>query len=285
MVTESSFSAQIKDIFFNHRDRFSRETFAVTLTALMLFTAITTPFLYKLCSLFLPFFLVLILTIGYAVGVTYAMFVLYIKRLHDLDRTGWLSILILFPFLNIVLTAYLCFKRGTPGSNSYGDSLTYEGPLFLLFLCYGVLCLYGLAMLVGLFYWKKIGRIGNTGQGVQQMISILPKSAREELKDNPRAMGALFIDNQFTAAAASITENRVLIRGVDSKQIIQRALLDGKQVTVRFPDNTMANITRLIAANDSLSVQMAVFEIDKPLGVPAKLNERNKKLLEEMKAY
>ena len=285
MIAESSFSAQIKDIFLNHRDRFSRETFAVTLTALMLFTAITTPFLYKLCSLFLPLFFVLILTIGYAAGVTYAMFVLYIKRLHDLDRTGWLSILILVPFLNIMFTAYLCFKRGTPGPNDYGDSLTYEGPLLLLLLCYGVLCLYGLAMLAGLFYWKKIGRIGNTGQGVQQMISILPKSAREELKDNPRAMGALFIDNQFTAAAASITENRILVRGVDSKRIIQKALLNRKQVTVRFSDNTMANITRLIAANDSLSVQMAVFEIDKPLGVPAKLSERNKKLLEEMKAY
>ena len=284
-MEENSFSDKIKNIFFDHKERFSRETFAITLTALLLFTAFTSPFIYKLCSLFLPFILVLFLVLAYVAGNIYAMFVLYIKRLHDLNRAGWLSVLILFPFLNIYFTAWLCLKKGTIGPNDYGGSLNYEGPRFLLYLCYGVLCFYGLAMVAGLFYWKKLGHIENTGSGVQQMISVLPKEVREELKNNPKAMGALFIENKFTTAAVSITENRVLVRGVDFKRIIEAALSENKPVEVRFSDNSMANITKLITANDSLSVQMAVFEIDKPIGVPAKLREENRKLLEEMKAY
>ena len=285
MYGQKSFSDKIKDIFFNHRDRFSRETFTITFTALLLFMFITTPFVYKLCSLFLPKFMIILLAIAYVVCMIYSMFVLSIKRLHDLNITGWLSILILIFPLNMFFWAYLCLRKGDPGTNNYGNSLEYEGPSFILFLCYAVLCLYAVGTGVGLFYAKKLRNIQNTVQGAQKLVSILPKKLQEEVKESPRVMGALFVDNQFTAPVVSITENRVLVRGVNFKQVIQAALSQKRKVEIRFPDNSLTNVTKFIVSNDSMSVQMAVFEIDKPIGTPAKLSEKNRQLLENMNAF
>ena len=282
----SSFKEKIKDIFFNSEGRFSRETFLITFIGLMLFTAITSPYLYKLCNLFLPKFLIILLGIVYVIYVIYATVVICIKRLHDLNLTGWISILSLFYPLNLLFFAYLCIKKGKDENNKYGEEpLNYAGPPFILYFCYGLFGLFAIATGVSLFYATKLRGISNTGAGVQKMIDVLPKQAQEQLKDKPRGMGGLFIDNQLVSAAVPITKDRVLIRGVQIKLTIKIALSEGKKVEVRFPDNSMANITKLLVANDSMSVQMAVFEIDKPIGTPTKLGDRNRGLLEKMNAY
>ena len=46
---------------------------------------------------------------------------LFVRRLHDLNHTGWWSICALVPYLNIVFAAYLFFFKGTNGSNKYGQ--------------------------------------------------------------------------------------------------------------------------------------------------------------------
>ena len=44
-----------------------------------------------------------------------------IKRLHDLNRSGWWSLLILIPYLNFVIYFLLLgFIKGTDGENRYG---------------------------------------------------------------------------------------------------------------------------------------------------------------------
>ena len=290
MHEEDSFLDRIKEVFFNPNGRFSRETFVITFTGLLLFASITSPLLYKLCGLFLPVFIINLLALGYVGYIIYAFFVIYIKRLHDLNLTGWLSLIILFPVLNFFFTIYLCIKDGSPGQNKHGDSLLYDGPSVLLFLCYAVLGLYALGTGAGLIYWKKMRNIPNTGAGVQQVMNIIPKNLmpeklQEDLKNNPRAMGLLFIDNQFTAPAVSITKTRVLIRGIHVYKMIQVALREGKKLEIRFSDNSVANVTKFIASDDSLSVQMAVFEIDKPLGTPAPLHKENRNLLENINAF
>lgn len=290
MYNEDSLLDKIKEVFFNSKGRFSRETFAITFTGLLLFASITSPLLYKLCGLFLPIFLVNLIALGYVGYLTYAFFIIYIKRLHDLNLTGWLSLIILFPFLNFFFTIYLCIKDGSPGQNKYGDSLLYDGPSVLLFFCYAVLGLYAIGTGVGLIYWKKMRNIPHTGEGVQQVMNIIPKNLmsekiKEDLKNNPRSMGLLFIDNQFTAPVVSITKTRVLIRGIHVYKMIRIALRSGKRLEIRFSDNSVANVTKFIASDDSLSVQMAVFEIDKSLGTPAPLHEENRKLLENINAF
>lgn len=44
-----------------------------------------------------------------------------VKRLHDLDKSGWLYLLVLVPVVNFVFALYLLFADGTVGPNQYGD--------------------------------------------------------------------------------------------------------------------------------------------------------------------
>ena len=47
-------------------------------------------------------------------------FILIIQRLHDLDKSGWLSLIILVPLANLFLLVFLIFFKGTEGRNKYG---------------------------------------------------------------------------------------------------------------------------------------------------------------------
>ncbi len=52
------------------------------------------------------------------VGVPGVM--LMIRRLHDLNRTGWLWIFSVIPFINLALFVYVLFFKGTTGPNRFG---------------------------------------------------------------------------------------------------------------------------------------------------------------------
>lgn len=47
-------------------------------------------------------------------------FVMSIRRLNDLDKTGWLCLLSLVPFVNILFAIWVIFFPGDKGENSYG---------------------------------------------------------------------------------------------------------------------------------------------------------------------
>ena len=44
-----------------------------------------------------------------------------IRRLHDINITGWATIALFIPFLGILGVIYLCWKHGDVGSNQYGE--------------------------------------------------------------------------------------------------------------------------------------------------------------------
>jgi uncharacterized membrane protein YhaH (DUF805 family) len=46
--------------------------------------------------------------------------IVVVRRLHDLDRSGWQIWLFLVPIYNIYLGALLLFKKGTEGNNRFG---------------------------------------------------------------------------------------------------------------------------------------------------------------------
>ncbi len=43
-----------------------------------------------------------------------------VKRLHDMDMSGWLVLIGLIPFINLILGLCLLFVPGTEGKNQYG---------------------------------------------------------------------------------------------------------------------------------------------------------------------
>jgi uncharacterized membrane protein YhaH (DUF805 family) len=56
---------------------------------------------------------------GFAAGVGNLAFVVP-RRLHDLDRPAWHTVLVLVPFYNLYLGFQLLFLRGTIGANHFG---------------------------------------------------------------------------------------------------------------------------------------------------------------------
>jgi uncharacterized membrane protein YhaH (DUF805 family)/Tfp pilus assembly major pilin PilA len=62
----------------------------------------------------------LIVLIPVYVAIIVFSFILIIQRLHDLNKTGWMSLLMLIPFANLYLLVLLIFFKGTPGRNDYG---------------------------------------------------------------------------------------------------------------------------------------------------------------------
>lgn len=72
----------------------------------------------------------IIAILGFAVvyiAFLYFIFVFAIRRLHDLNQTGWLSLLFLVPLVNIIFGLYILFAKGTPGPNNYGPQRITQG--------------------------------------------------------------------------------------------------------------------------------------------------------------
>lgn len=62
---------------------------------------------------------------GLIMGVAYIALlvftvILIIQRLHDLDKSGWMSLLMFVPLVNVFFAIYVLFWPGTPGTNNFG---------------------------------------------------------------------------------------------------------------------------------------------------------------------
>lgn len=49
------------------------------------------------------------------------MFSVIVRRLHDLGKSGWLSLLVFVPLANVIMGIILIFKPGNRESNKYGS--------------------------------------------------------------------------------------------------------------------------------------------------------------------
>lgn len=64
-------------------------------------------------------FPMLLLGIVY-IAMIYFSFIFAIRRLHDLNQSGWLSLLMLIPLVNLGLAVYLTFAKGDEHENQFG---------------------------------------------------------------------------------------------------------------------------------------------------------------------
>ncbi|MFU8925776.1 DUF805 domain-containing protein [Acinetobacter puyangensis] len=75
----------------------------------------------------------------------YFAFVFAIRRLHDLNITGWISLLLLIPVVNVILYLFLIFAPGTKAPNRFGPirpSKSWEvalGWIYVAFIILGIL--------------------------------------------------------------------------------------------------------------------------------------------------
>ena len=136
----NSLKSNIKNLFFNAYGRLSRENFVVAFAIVALFT-IMTPIFTRLCGALFPGFLAGFIALACWIYIIYAHFVICIKRLHDMNLTGWLSIFVLPLYIPVV---FLVLKKGNPESNQYGEPSNYTGEPFILKASYVILALYSI---------------------------------------------------------------------------------------------------------------------------------------------
>ena len=65
-------------------------------------------------------FLAMTLTFFVSLPLSIGSFMVGIRRLHDLNRTGWFMLLVFIPIVNLLFAIYLLFFKGTEGYNNYG---------------------------------------------------------------------------------------------------------------------------------------------------------------------
>lgn len=119
----------LKDSFTNTHDRMNRKAYIIRL---LIWGAIN----FVLYFIGPGSYLMAVLSQDVGVAATFGVFGLIcsvimiisiipnilaaIRRLHDLNHSGWMYLLFLIPIVNFFFGLYLLFARGTYGDNSYG---------------------------------------------------------------------------------------------------------------------------------------------------------------------
>lgn len=104
----------------------------------------------------------IVLGVAYVVFFYYAI-VLGIRRLHDLNKTGWLTLLWLVPVINIIFLIYLMAAKGTLGANDYGLSRvtkSWEKVAGIVYIILTVLSIVALGMVAVNSYQTYTERAG-----------------------------------------------------------------------------------------------------------------------------
>ncbi len=64
---------------------------------------------------------VAIVAVVFYVAMIIYMFSLIVRRLHDIDWSGWASLLMIIPVVNLVMMLVILFVPGTKGVNRFGN--------------------------------------------------------------------------------------------------------------------------------------------------------------------
>ena len=116
----------VNDSVLNAAGRFSRFSYlgwnGLLLLVMMLLgiiVAIALPSSAPDTNQDIPIFAMIILGILY-IALIYFSFIFAVRRLHDRNHSGWLSLLMLVPFVNIAMALYLTFAKGDAYANQFG---------------------------------------------------------------------------------------------------------------------------------------------------------------------
>ncbi|WP_336953658.1 DUF805 domain-containing protein [Acinetobacter sp. AS167] len=61
------------------------------------------------------------------IALIYFSFIFIIRRLHDKNQSGWLSLLMFIPLVNLFFFIYLSCAKGDTGANNYGAPRITQG--------------------------------------------------------------------------------------------------------------------------------------------------------------
>lgn len=88
-------------------------------------------------------------TILLYIPILVVSFILAKRRLNDLDHSGWWSIVMFIPFLNILIGLYLVFGPGTAGTNRFGKQPN-KNPTWLFLVIFFPIVIFGIMAAVAI---------------------------------------------------------------------------------------------------------------------------------------
>ncbi|MEN9867732.1 MAG: hypothetical protein RL748_3322 [Pseudomonadota bacterium] len=76
--------------------------------------------------------------------------ILSIRRLNDLDQSGWLSLLNFVPLINLLFWLFLLVASGTKGSNRFGPEPCANSTLIIVVACIFPIGIFGIGILAAI---------------------------------------------------------------------------------------------------------------------------------------
>lgn len=112
----------IKEMFLTTQGRLNRKPYILRglfLWILSLVTSSGMDIAGESNSLVMNLLSLVLFVLFIALGV--ATIMLVIRRWHDLGKSGWFTLLLFIPLVNLFVAIYLWVKKGDEGPNEYGD--------------------------------------------------------------------------------------------------------------------------------------------------------------------
>lgn len=63
-----------------------------------------------------------VLSYAYSLAILVPSLAVGVRRLHDINKSGWLMAIVVIPVIGIIILLVLAAQDGTPGANQYGDN-------------------------------------------------------------------------------------------------------------------------------------------------------------------
>ncbi len=108
-----------KPSLFSFENRIKRSTFWKIVTPIFLVS-------FWLSSVYdaensPPGFLLSVVGLILSILLVWILYATYVKRLHDLGKSGWYALVVLIPFFNLLFILYIGFAPGNIVTNKYGE--------------------------------------------------------------------------------------------------------------------------------------------------------------------
>lgn len=106
----------LQKIFFSLEGRLNRKPYIIGTFSLSLISTICGYFVEHSSSTLISIFGIIV-----GLAVIAGSISLLVKRLHDLDKSGYFGFIALIPIVGFIFGLYLMFAKGTDGPNRFGE--------------------------------------------------------------------------------------------------------------------------------------------------------------------
>ncbi len=120
-----------------------------------------------------------VMGLAFYIALVYFNFVFTIRRLHDRNHTGWMSLLMLIPFFNLLFVIYLCCAKGDAAANNYGAphlTKTWEKVLGWIYITLFPIAMLGIVAAIGIpayqSYLQKVQQAQQEQIQMQELIQM-----------------------------------------------------------------------------------------------------------------